>query len=219
METFLKTIADSNFYLSLLYPLLYLKGFVVNNKAFKLFTIYLLAIGIVQLFARLVIKAFEMDSNLFLSHFYFILQFILLSLFYAELLKYKRIYYVLGLVLAFLTYQYVEDPSVYFRYNTIGMCSTQIIVVVYTLIYMFQSLSVKKQFTLVNVGLFIYLLSSSLIFACGNLIFNNDVPEYFSDLLININRFLYLAFQILIIVEWYRNYRKQKNYSRSLSNY
>ncbi len=219
METFLKIVGDTNFYLSLLYPLLYLKGFVVNNKAFKLFTIYLLAIGVVQLFTRLTIKAFEMDSNLFLSHYYFILQFILLSLFYAELLKYKWIYYVLGLVLVFLTYQYVEDPSVYFRYNTVGMCSTQIIIVVYTLIYMFQSLSVNKQFTLVNVGLFVYLLSSSLIFACGNLIFNIEVPEYFSNLLININRFLYLAFQILIIVEWYRNYRKQKNYSSSLSNY
>jgi hypothetical protein len=208
METFIDIISEITFYLSLLCPLLYFKAFVSNNRAFRLFTIYIFVIAIIQILTKLVIKVYEMESNLFLSHYYFILQFIFLSLFYFQLLRYKWIYAMLGVVLVFLTYQYVKDPSLYFRYNAGGMFFTQLIIVVYALIYMFQSLSVKRQFSLINAGIFIYLLSSSLIFACGNLVFNIGVPEYFSSVLIDINQFLYLAFLVILLIAWYHNYRR-----------
>jgi len=210
METFEEVISLITYYFSFIYPLLYLKGFVSNGKAFKIFTIYLLVISVIQLFSKLVIKVWELDSNLFLSHYYFIFQFVLLSLFYVQLLRFKWIYYVLGLVMVFLAYQYINDPSLYFRYNAIGMFLTHVLIVAYALVYLYKSLDGKKEFTIVNIGIFIYLLSSSLIFASGNLVFNIDVPESFSDLLIYINKFLFFVFQILIFTEWYRNYRKRK---------
>ena len=210
METYEKAIFYITFCLSLAYPLLYLRSFVRNNKAFKIFTCYLLIIGVIQLLSKLIIKVFNFESNLFLSHYYFILQFILLSIFYHQLLKKRWIYYILGVVLILLGAQYVGEPELYFRYNSIGMFGTQVILVMYALIYMYQGLSGSKQFTIVNVGIFFYLLSSSLIFASGNLVFDINVPESFSDLLVDINKVLYLLFQILIITEWYRNYRKPK---------
>jgi len=210
METFEEVISLITYYFSFIYPLLYLKGFVSNGKAFKIFTIYLLVISVIQLFSKLVIKVWELDSNLFLSHYYFIFQFVLLSLFYVQLLRFKWIYYVLGLVMVFLAYQYINDPSLYFRYNAIGMFLTHVLIVAYALVYLYKSLDGKKEFTIVNIGIFIYLLSSSLIFASGNLVFNIDVPESFSALLIYINKFLFFVFQILIFTEWYRNYRKRK---------
>ena len=210
METFEEVISLITYYFSFIYPLLYLKGFVFNGKAFKIFTIYLLVISVIQLFSKLVIKVWELDSNLFLSHYYFIFQFVLLSLFYVQLLRFKWIYYVLGLVMVFLAYQYINDPSLYFRYNAIGMFLTHVLIVAYALVYLYKSLDGKKEFTIVNIGVFIYLLSSSLIFASGNLVFNIDVPESFSALLIYINKFLFFVFQILIFTEWYRNYRKRK---------
>lgn len=210
MKVIVDIVGDITFYLSLIYPLLYLRGFVVNNKAFKIFTIYLLSIGLIQLFARLVIKVWEFESNLFLSHFYYVIQFILLSLFYFQLLRSKWIYYIGGIVLLVLSYQYIDDPQLYFRYNAIGMFLTHILLVGYALIYMYRSLDGKKAFTIVNIGVFIYLLSSSLIFASGNLVFEIDIPESFTGLLVDINTFLFLVFQILIIIEWYRNYRKRK---------
>ena len=210
MKVIVDIVGDLTFYLSLIYPLLYLKGFVANNKAFKIFTIYLLSIGVIMLFARLVIKVWEFESNLFLSHFYYVIQFVLLSLFYFQLLRSKWIYYIGGLVLLFLSYQYINDIQLYYRYNAIGMFLTHITLVVYALIYLYQSLDGKKEFTIVNTGIFIYLLSSSLIFASGNLVFDIDIPKTFTALLVDINNFLFLAFQILIIIEWYLNYRKRK---------
>lgn len=210
MTEFWKILADFTIYFSLVYPLLYLKAFAKNNRAYKIFTIYLIVVGLIALLMYLVIKLFEYQSNLFLSHWYFILQFVLLSLFYRELLKFKWIYYILALSLFFLGYQYVSDPGLYNRYNALGMVSTQIVIVFYALLYMYRSLSAKKEFTIVNIGIFVYLMASSLIFASGNLVFNIEVPVEFSDLLANINTVLYLAFQILIFVEWWKNYSVQR---------
>jgi hypothetical protein len=157
-----------------------------------------------------VVKVFEYETNLFLSHWYFILQFILLSLFYRELMNYKWIYYILGLFLIFLGYQYISDPGLYSRYNALGMVISQIVLVAYALLYMYKSLSEQREFTIVNTGIFVYLIASSLIFASGNLVFNIEVPVAFSDLLANINVVLFFAFQILIFVEWWKNYSVPK---------
>jgi len=210
METFELVIFYISFCLSIAYPLLYLRSFDRNNKAFKIFTCYILAIGIIQVLSRIVIKVFYFESNLFLSHYYFILQFVLLSLFYHQLLNKRWIFYILGIVLVLLAAQYMGEPGLYYRYNSIGMFATQVTLVMYALIYMYQGLAGRKQFTIVNVGIFFYLLSSSLIFASGNLVFDINVPESFSDLLVEINKVLYLLFQILIFTEWYQNYRKPK---------
>jgi hypothetical protein len=59
--------------------------------------------------------------------------------------------------------------------------------------------------------LLVYLLSSLLIFAAGNLALNDSFPEYISKSLTELNLVLFLIFQILIVVEWFRNYRVIKN--------
>lgn len=209
MDGYIKIVTDITVYFSLFYPLLYIKGFRSNNKAFKVFTIYLIIIGLIQLATR-VYKVILEEPNLHLSHYYFICQFVLLSIFYALLTKHKWIYIVLGLVLAFLGYQYIMDPGMYFRYNPIGMSLTHAIIVIYALLYFYRSLSGKVQFLIVNIGIFFYLLSSTLIFASGNLVLDLNVPESISELLVDTNVFLYLAFQILIFVEWWKNYSAAK---------
>jgi hypothetical protein len=89
------------------------------------------------------------------------------------------------------------------------MIITHAILVLYALLYFYKSLSGKGEFLIVNVGVFFYLLSSTLIFASGNLVFNLNVSKSVVDILIQVNVDLYLVFQILIFIEWYRNYRKK----------
>ena len=198
-------------FMSVLYPLLYLTRFTKNSKAFKYFTIYLLIIGTIQISMQTYILVTMGDSNLFFFIYYFILQFIMLSLFYKELLGYKWINIITGIVLLLIAYQYVTEPSLYFKYNPIGSSITQLIIVVYSLLYFYKSLTGKREFLIVNVGLFIYLLSSLLIFASGNLALLDSFPEYIPKLLHSSNLALYLILQILIVVEWFRNYRVHKN--------
>lgn len=195
-------------YLAMIYPLLYIIGFTKNSKAYKIFTIYLVIIGLVQLSMQVHGNIFKGESNLFFFIYYFVLQFIALSFFYKELLEYKWLHIVTGIVLSIIGYQYFLDPSMYFRYNPIGSSLTQIIIVIYSLLYFYKSLSGKREFLIVNVGMFFYMLSSLLIFASGNLVFNDNIPGYIPKLLTNVNIVLYFIFQILIVVEWYRNYRR-----------
>jgi len=205
MDGFLDLIRDITIYFSMFYPLLYIKSFVSNNKAFKFFTIYLVTIAIIQFSLVFIVKT-QLGSNIFLSHFYFMLQFVLLSLFYAELLKFKWIIGVMGFVLIGVTCQFIDDPSLFYRYNPTGFMVTQLLIVIYALLYFYKALSKKSAFLIVNIGILFYLLSSALIFASGNLIFDVKIPEYVSAKLGDINIVLYLAFQCLIFVEWWKNY-------------
>lgn len=205
MEGFWKILSNLTIYFSLFYPLLYIKGFSKYNKAFKIFTIYLVCIGIIQISSQIAISIFK-GSNLYLSHFYFISQFILLSFFYFQLLKYRWIFMITGLILGIVIFQFINDPGIFYRYNPLGMTITQGILVVYSLLYFYKSLSGKSEFLIVNVGVFFYMLSSALIFASGNLVFDANISESFTEVLIRSNLILFLVFQILIITEWWKNY-------------
>lgn len=208
IEHILDNLRWITLYFSMIYPLLYLIGFAKNSKAFKIFTVYLVIIGLIQLSMSIHSYYLAGESNLFFFIYYFVLQFIMLSLFYKELLTYKWIHLVTGIVLLFIGYQYFLEPSMYYRYNPIGSSLTQFIIVIYSLLYFYKSLSGKREFLIVNVGLFFYMLSSLLIFASGNLVLDVDIPSYIPKLLNQINLVLYFIFQILIVIEWYRNYRR-----------
>ena len=208
IEHILDNLRWITLYFSMIYPLLYLIGFAKNSKAFKIFTVYLVIIGLIQLSMSIHSYYLAGESNLFFFIYYFVLQFIMLSLFYKELLGNKWIHLVTGIVLLFIGYQYFLEPSMYYRYNPIGSSLTQFIIVIYSLLYFYKSLSGKREFLIVNVGLFFYMLSSLLIFASGNLVLDVDIPSYIPKLLNQINLVLYFIFQILIVIEWYRNYRR-----------
>ena len=205
----IKFIVDFTIYASPVLSLLYLIGFVKFDKPYKVFTIYLVLMSIIQLTSEYIIKTGG-SSNLFLSHYYFLFQFVTLSLFFYYLLKKKWIIGVLIGGCLFFGYQYINDSSLYNRYNSNGIAISQSILVVYSLLYLFKSLTEKTSFVLVSIGLFIFLLSSIVIFASGNLFFNSDTPKDFFRFLNDMNAVLYLVFQILIFIEWWRNYRPRK---------
>lgn len=190
--------------------ILYLSKIKYNNKTFKYFAIYLGLIAAIQLSVTFIGRVLHMQ-NLFLFHFYFILQFIFLSFFYKTLLKKTWILKILIVGLLILTYQYIETPSIFFVYNAFGVAMTQGILVVYALIYFYNFIKGDTEFLLVNIGLFFYLLSSILIFASGNLIFDlKEVFKFGYRLLMDLNDVLYFGLQILIFVEWLKNYSQVK---------
>ena len=189
--------------------LFYFKSFTRNSKAFKTFTYYLLAISIIQVTTYVLTEL--TDYNLYMSNVYIIAQFIVLTFFYRQLLKYKILLYIGALVVAFLAYQYIDEPSLFLRYNSIGIALTQGLIVFYSLFYFYSSLTKKEsEFLLINLGIFLYMVSSSLILASGNLVFNFDLiskEDYI--LLLTLNNAFYLIFQLLIFIEWYKNFRKK----------
>ncbi|KAA3621854.1 MAG: hypothetical protein DWP94_09595 [Flavobacterium sp.] len=207
MDQFFNIIGYIAIGMTIISTILYSIRFASNNRAYRIFTFYLIAISSIQLIALYIGKGYLHKNNLFMSHFYFGLQFILLSLFYAELIGHRLIKILIIPILLFLAYQFINDPGLFFIYNPLGITITQILLVVYTMIYFYRSLNKKTDFILVNIGVFLYLISSTLIFASGNLVLDLDLAPETKSLFIDINRILILLFQILIIAEWYRHYR------------
>ena len=174
------------------------------NKAFKVFTLNLFFVTLVQVNSTIVGKVFHLP-NIFLSHYYFLLQFIFLSFFYMQLLKGKWIYLISGASMLFFITQYAIDHDMYHKFNQTGMLVSYLVLILYAIIYLYKCLSFRGEFVLVTIGILTYLLSSSLIFASSNTVLSIDKAVY--SLLFDINKILFFAYQVLIFLEWFKNYR------------
>lgn len=191
--------------ISLILPVLYLRGYRKLGNAYKLITWYLILVAVIQIF--LTLYAYNKWNNLFMSHFYFIGQFTLLSMFYNTLLKKKWIFWVLVFVLLGLVVQYILDPSIFFVFNSYGMSVTQTILVLYAFLYFQKSLTIKGGFLYINTGVLFYLITSVLYFASYNLFLELEVKNKPLKYIYWLHQLLYFVFEILIFVEWYKNYR------------
>lgn len=186
-----------------------------NSKAYRVIVYYLLLTLIIQLLSAMIAysnKTINNGDNLFLSHFYFIGQFILLSLFYFHLLKMKilkktLLFITLG-VTFLLCYIFIDNPNIFFQFSLTEIVACSLPIVLYSLFYFFESFGVEnKKYLILNSGIFIYLLCSTLIFSSGNLI--NGISNLLTAKMVwTINVSLYLVYQTLIFIEWYKNFRK-----------
>jgi hypothetical protein len=150
-------------------------------------------------------------NNIHLSHYYLVTQFIILSLFYYHLFKNKTqkiiTISILVMVVSALIIQSYLHPDLLYKFNLLEIISTSLTIVLFSVIQFYNSLSETKKFTYVNSGIFIYILSSTLIFCSGNIM--EDLDPSINRSVWFMNVILYLVYQILITIEWYRNFRKK----------
>jgi len=194
--------------LLLLNVILYFKGFLKNKKALIFFWAYLLIMLIIEIISiRLYLKR---EPNLFLSHYYFIAQFICLSFFYLNLFLKKRnsIKYITIFIAFSLLLRYIIWPSLFDKFNLFEIVLTSLILIIYSLFYLFINLKKDIEYSYINIGVLVYILSSMLIFCSGNLMseLSYDVNRY----LWTVNSMLSVIFQLLIFYEWYKNLRFSK---------
>jgi len=175
----------------------------------KLFTWYLFSMSIIQVATFWL--WYNGANNLHLSHYYLVTQFILLSLFYYNLydnkIQKKVTLIILLSVVGVLIVQSYLRPDLLYKFNLLEIILTSLPIVFFSVIQFYNSLSGTKKFMFINSGIFIYVLTSTLIFCSGNIV--NDITTEFRTLLWFMNVVLYLVYQLLIFVEWYRNYRKK----------
>ncbi|MDX1462060.1 MAG: hypothetical protein R3359_03310 [Marinirhabdus sp.] len=192
-------------FVSNILAVLYVIGITKHGKAYRYFTGYLVLIAIIQTIMH--VYAQNEMNNIFLFQYYFIGQFIFLSLFYKVLIQKKWILWIMIMVLTVLGIQYVVNPGAFSSYHTIGVSVTQSIIVIYAVIYYYLSLSGRNLFLLINTGILLYFMTSILYFASGNLIISLDLPKG-TQRYINLgNQVLYGIFLVFVFIEWYRHYR------------
>lgn len=194
----------------LLNVILYLKVSFKHNTNFKIFSLYLLIMCIIQM-VSFAMSEYKIN-NLFLSHYYFLFQFLFLSLFYIKLFKNKThkkiILSTLLIVICIISSQYILNPSLYYKFNILEIMLSSIPLMIFNLLYLFNSLNRKMEYLYVNSGIFIYLLSSTLIFFAGNYI--NEFDQSTIKIIWIVNIYIFAFYQILIFIEWYKNFRIKK---------
>lgn len=203
-------LAYFGYLLLLLNFILYVSAYFKNNKAYKIFTIYLFVMMCVQLSSHLCMRFYS--NNLYLSHFYFIGQFIILSLFYLKLIKenFQRRVIAIGfvLVLSTLSIQYVIRPELFFKFNLYEIFITSFLLIIYATFHFYNMLDEKKVFYFINMGILMYLFGSTILFLVGNLTAKFSLK--FSFVTWILNTFLYAIYQLFILYEWIVNYYRKK---------
>ena len=209
----LEIIADLGYLLLLFNIILFSIGFSDNGKAYRIFSYYLKIIFLIQIIA----KSFNYlhYNNLFLSHFYFILQFVLLSYFYLNLglnlfqKKIIRIGFVFCLMA--LGVQYLSDAELFFKFNLFEIFITSFLIVIYATFQLYNLLNEKKEFYYINLGILIYLFGSTVLFLAGNLA-AKLAPE-FNDVPWILNALLYVVYQLFILFEWKKSFSRTQKLS------
>lgn len=179
-----------------------------KKKTHTILMVYLLVILGVQLYSASL--AFNGNYNLHLSHFYFILQFLILGYFYycicIQSLQKNLIKYSMILCMFILGIQYSISPETYFKFNNLEIFLTSYVLIIYTLFHFYNLLSAKKTFLFFNIGLSFYLFGSTVLFLVGNLSSVIDIKAINFD----INNILYVIFQMFVFVEWIHLYFKKE---------
>jgi hypothetical protein len=186
--------------------ILFIKGFPMQGKAYTIFTWYLGVMFSVQIISNILMRLNIM--NLFLSHFYFIGQFVLLSFFYVIILKeefqIKIVKVSLVLVLLVLSIQYAYNKSLFFAFNLFEIFITSFLLIIYATFHFYNMLNEKKEFYYINIGVLMYLFGSTILFLVGNL--TTLLSPKRSLITWTFNAFLYVVFQLFILVEWRKNF-------------
>ena len=188
-----------------------LKSFSKNGKAFRIFTYYSLTMFAIQMVAHFMSS--HRMNNLFLSHFYFIIQFILLSLFYIKILndKFQKKIILINMFLctALLMIHYALDWSRFYRFNTFETFIMSLPLIVYATFHLYNMLNQKKEYYYTTIGILIYLFGSTVVFLTSNLLmtFHSD---WSFKLIFSLNIYLYVVYQLLITYDLKDNLLNKK---------
>lgn len=144
----------------------------IQKNVSKVFLGYLLSLAIIETFCH-VIGILSPNSNLFLSHIYFGFQFVFVSILYYKLIDnylIKKAIVTIGtLQILYLSYTYLTDTELFWKFNTYEIVSSSVFLILYTVIYVFKNLESQHKYYNFSIGLFFYLMTSITIFLSGHL--------------------------------------------------
>ncbi|QIE58842.1 hypothetical protein G5B37_04480 [Rasiella rasia] len=133
-----------------------------------------------------------------------------MSLFYYFLLRKNWLLWLIPFVLGSLLIQYLWLPETVKDFNPFGLSVTQSLIVIYALLYYYKSLEGDADFLFVNAGVLMYFMASILFFSTTDWIQNLELPFLIRAIFNSINDVLYFIFLTLILIEWFKNFRRKK---------
>ncbi len=205
--SFQSFLVNSGYLMLFINTILYFKSYRKFSVAFKILTCYLLLNCIIQFYGSYLASLKE--NNLFLMHYYINIQFVLLSIFFLNSFKNKILkkitFYNIFLILLILAFIIHNSENYYYTFNIPEIVLLNVPLIIYSFIYFIEKLdATSKKYIYFNAGFFVYLTCSTLLFSAGN------IKSEIKNLLWLFNQSLYIVFQLLIFIEWYKNFRKKE---------
>ena len=157
------TIVDIGYILLALNTILFLRNYRLKLTSLKIFTLYLIGSLILQLYSSYLSD--HKINNLFLSHYFFIGKFILLGLFFRQILKKiilkKIISVVIIIVLVALCVYYIVYPTSYDKFNIFEIVLTSIPLIIFCFVFFIQQIEgTESRYVFIVSGMFLYFLCS-----------------------------------------------------------
>lgn len=202
--------ADIGYILLFINCIFLAKNISKKTKPVKVFFIYNLVMLLIQMTSK-VLFTLKMN-NLFLSHFYFIFQFLILSYFYYILLEVpfqKRVVKIVSAItLLVLCIDYAWKPELFFSLNLLEIFVTSLPIVIYAAFHLYNLLNKEHYFYYTTVGLLIYLYGSTFLFLSYELIMI-EIEEVAGVYTWFLNIFLYVIYQLFILKDLLKTRRHE----------
>jgi len=207
-------ISNLSYFLIIINTLLFIITYNNKDKALKYLIMYLMLCLFIQLYSNYLSDLNE--HNLFLSHYLFIGQFVFLSLFYTSLYNFKKHNIIILLVTFLIVFTFIiylkATPTVYEKWSVLEIIITSIPLIIYSFYFFIERIkdSNNTKYIYFNSGFFVYTFCSTLIFTSGN-IGSKELKAY----VWLFNNLLYIIYQMMILVEWYINFKPPLSLKRN----
>ena len=179
------------------------KRYFKSNKLYKALLMYLTIYFIIE-FTCNTLGFLQPNSNIFVSHFAFNLQYIILSIFFYKLFNDKLLKKIVVIVLVLFLIAnglyYMSDFDLFWQFNLFEIAFISFMTITYTLIHLYKNLGEEKNYFYFTIGVSTYMLTSCLIFLTGNI-----ELVFFTEPYIDIwvfNSFFFIVYQFLLYKEW-----------------
>ncbi|MDQ1859146.1 MULTISPECIES: hypothetical protein [unclassified Chryseobacterium] len=186
----------------------YCIGFSGGGKAYTFFISYLAWILLCEIVFYVLNS--QKINNLFFSHYYLIGQFLLLGLFFHEIVteqyQKKTARTLLIIIPVVLVIQYIIYPEKYYVFNLFEIFVTSYSIIILALFHLYNILDTQKKYNYISLGLLLYLISSTVIFLSGNLytVMNRKLHKEIWVF----NVVMFIVYQIFILIDYLSSRKK-----------
>lgn len=174
----------------------------------RILACWLIALFVVQ-FAMAVLAELGIP-NQYLTHYYVVGQFVLLTFFYFSVLEKFKKYIAIGggIFFAFFAFQLLASPFDFNSFNTPSYLISSCVIMLYTMLYFMENIQKKRVLDLFNMGVFMYFGASSILF------FTINHWKEFADwnvFIWTLNASLFLLFQLMVTGSIYLDIKHKNN--------
>lgn len=186
-----------------------------NVLAYDSFLIYITFIALIEAITS-VMNSYG-ENNLFFSHIYFIGEFLLLSIFFKQLLpnsQKKSAFLLIISVVVMLLIMIVLHVLGYFvltPFHPIEVLLCGLPILIFAILHLYNSLNRNLQYVYITFGIVIYKTISVLVFTLQNFTNtpNTDFENLF-EILLKLNSAMLLVYYSLIIFEWFKSFKRKR---------